>query len=195
MDTIAEKTILETYLGGMTLPSEAEQQLMQEALNCILENMRPKPPMVSRPPSRLESSPCNCWPNRRPSATGQPIYKEHHIVTVMPFGKYKNRPLDEIPRGYLRWVLKNCQMSDSLHQAVECMVKALPLPPEPLSLEAELEAIMRKNKNKRGIANTHQDAINYPPAPSCHFIGSPVPSLEKVAGFGSCLAAFPRNKE
>ena len=29
-------------------------------------------------------------------------------MILMPFGKYKNRPLTEIPTNYMQWVLRNC---------------------------------------------------------------------------------------
>jgi hypothetical protein len=37
----------------------------------------------------------------------------------MPFGKYKNRPLEEIPAGYLVWVLDNCaDIKPTLREAI-----------------------------------------------------------------------------
>ena len=37
----------------------------------------------------------------------------------MPFGKYKNKPINEIDSTYLEWVLANCQqISPDLKQAI-----------------------------------------------------------------------------
>ena len=37
----------------------------------------------------------------------------------MPFGKYKNVGLDEIPESYLLWVLENCDIGITLRRAIE----------------------------------------------------------------------------
>jgi len=38
----------------------------------------------------------------------------------MPFGKYRNVPLEEVPDGYLLWLLDNCQqLSPTLREAME----------------------------------------------------------------------------
>ena len=36
----------------------------------------------------------------------------------MPFGKYKGRPLRDIPEDYLAWLLDNCELKPTLRQAV-----------------------------------------------------------------------------
>jgi hypothetical protein len=37
----------------------------------------------------------------------------------MPFGKYKGRPLNEVPMDYLRWLVRECSgLHSTLRQAV-----------------------------------------------------------------------------
>lgn len=60
-------------------------------------------------------------------------------MPTMPFGKHKDKPLDKIPKRYLRWVLKNCQLFGGLREDIQAVVEGKPLPPS----EAELiEAII-----------------------------------------------------
>lgn len=33
-------------------------------------------------------------------------------LVKMPFGKYRDEPLEEIPTGYLEWVVRNCTRID-----------------------------------------------------------------------------------
>jgi hypothetical protein len=62
-------------------------------------------------------------------------------MTVMPFGKHKGRRLDEVPRGYLRWMLANCDLSHDLKADIEAVVKGEPLP---LSLDQRVQAMMEQ---------------------------------------------------
>jgi uncharacterized protein (DUF3820 family) len=43
---------------------------------------------------------------------------------VMPFGKYKGRSPNEIPLGYLRWLLDNCHLPvdlwDEVQRVIDC---------------------------------------------------------------------------
>jgi len=43
-------------------------------------------------------------------------------MNTMPFGKYKNTPLAEVPVGYLRWLLETGELYDPLKSAVEAEV-------------------------------------------------------------------------
>jgi hypothetical protein len=43
-----------------------------------------------------------------------PLHDEH----VMPFGKYKDKPLAEVPSPYLSWLLRECKLSSGLRAAV-----------------------------------------------------------------------------
>jgi hypothetical protein len=36
----------------------------------------------------------------------------------MPFGKYKGRELTVLPTGYLRWLVKECNLEDDLDRSV-----------------------------------------------------------------------------
>jgi hypothetical protein len=36
----------------------------------------------------------------------------------MPFGKYKGRPLQDLPASYLRWVLRECDLRPWLEDAI-----------------------------------------------------------------------------
>ena len=69
-------------------------------------------------------------------------------MSEMTFGKYAGKGLGEIPRGYLRWVLSKCELSDNMRTAIECVVKGLPIPPMPKerSLEDELQEIMQRKQ-------------------------------------------------
>ena len=37
---------------------------------------------------------------------------------LMPFGKYKGKPIDSIPCGYLKWILANCELREPLKTAI-----------------------------------------------------------------------------
>lgn len=40
----------------------------------------------------------------------------------MPFGKYKDQDLDDIPEDYLVWVLDNCEIRPTLRRAIEVVL-------------------------------------------------------------------------
>ncbi len=44
-------------------------------------------------------------------------------MVFMPFGKYKQKSLDEIPVGYLRWLLRECDLDAWLRAAVAAEVR------------------------------------------------------------------------
>src|SRR5262245_23333961 len=50
------------------------------------------------------------------------------IAHVMPFGKHRNKTVEEVPLDYLRWALVNCKFSSGLRAAVR---ERLGLPAEP----------------------------------------------------------------
>jgi hypothetical protein len=50
------------------------------------------------------------------------------VVPEMPFGKHQGKPLDQIPRGYLRWVLAECDLLPDLQADIEAVVRGEPLP-------------------------------------------------------------------
>ena len=59
----------------------------------------------------------------------------------MPFGKYKGEPLQKVPRGYLGWVLDNCDLDGQLLIDVKALVAGQPLP---RTREEKLAEIFRK---------------------------------------------------
>ena len=60
-------------------------------------------------------------------------------MTEMPFGKHRGVPLDQIPRGYLRWLLAECDLSPSLREDIEAVVAEKPLP---MSLDERVAEFM-----------------------------------------------------
>jgi hypothetical protein len=38
---------------------------------------------------------------------------------IMPFGKYKGQQVEDIPDGYLRWALENCNLTADLQKEME----------------------------------------------------------------------------
>jgi hypothetical protein len=72
----------------------------------------------------------------------------------MPFGKYKNRPIDEIDPSYLEWVLANCQgISLDLKRAIRRRL-GLEVGDDPKDREiAELQAHIRDLRQKITVAS------------------------------------------
>lgn len=44
---------------------------------------------------------------------------------MMPFGKYKNVPMEEVPSGYLKWVLQNTSHNLGKELAKEELLKRM----------------------------------------------------------------------
>jgi hypothetical protein len=64
---------------------------------------------------------------------------------LMPFGKYKGRPLGKIPKGYWRWLHKNVDLRGRLLEVCASVLAGRgvrPTPP-PLDVEAEVERICK----------------------------------------------------
>jgi uncharacterized protein (DUF3820 family) len=55
------------------------------------------------------------------------------LTVEMPFGRYKNKPLADVPGDYLRWALGTCKLSSGLQAAVaeELQRRGLDAPPAP----------------------------------------------------------------
>ena len=49
-------------------------------------------------------------------------------MRTMPFGKHKGKPLDKIPKQYLRWLLKNCSLWSELRADIQAVYDGKPLP-------------------------------------------------------------------
>jgi hypothetical protein len=41
---------------------------------------------------------------------------------ILTFGKHKNKALDDVPAGYLRWLLRQCELRAELRTAIEEVV-------------------------------------------------------------------------
>ena len=67
----------------------------------------------------------------------------------MPFGKHKNKPIDEIDPTYLEWVLANCQqISPDLKRAI-CTQLGLEVKDDPKDKEiAELQASIQELRQR-----------------------------------------------
>ena len=71
----------------------------------------------------------------------------------MPFGKYKNTPIEKIDPSYLEWVLANCQqISADLKRAI-CTKLGLELKDDPKDKEiAELQACIKELRQKHLVS-------------------------------------------
>ena len=68
----------------------------------------------------------------------------------MPFGKYRGRPLSEVPTDYLKWLLRLSNLSDDLREAVRAELKDRPpeyrkfeIPPLPEPIIPPYDSLMR----------------------------------------------------
>ncbi len=67
-------------------------------------------------------------------------------MMTMPFGRYKDREIATIPRGYLRWVRDNVQLQPQLAYLVNCVIDKQPINLEAIDLrtdEEKLEEIIK----------------------------------------------------
>jgi hypothetical protein len=64
---------------------------------------------------------------------------------VMPWGKHKGKRLDEVPKGYLRWCLKELAVSVPLEEAIRCVLEHR-LPP-PTTDELIRQAMIRREND------------------------------------------------
>jgi hypothetical protein len=60
----------------------------------------------------------------------------------MPFGRYRGRPLQQVPHGYLRWLRENVKLSPFLAQAVDCVLSGRPIPDDG-DLDEQVHRIVR----------------------------------------------------
>ena len=66
-------------------------------------------------------------------------------MTIMPFGKHKGLPLDEIPRKYLIWAMDTLDLDDQLTHDIQAVAAGLPLP---MTREEKVKAIIGKGKTQ-----------------------------------------------
>lgn len=62
---------------------------------------------------------------------------------TMPFGKHHGVPLDEVPKGYLRWLKENVPLRTSLARAVEAVLAGHPAPEEEEDDDTKANRIVR----------------------------------------------------
>jgi uncharacterized protein (DUF3820 family) len=60
----------------------------------------------------------------------------------MPFGKHKGKPVEQVPKGYLRWLKTNVELRGPLAEAVDCVLAGKPIP-KPVSIEELVEQIVK----------------------------------------------------
>lgn len=64
----------------------------------------------------------------------------------MSFGKYKGNELDQIPKGYLKWVMANCSINDELKSAIEAITGPVA---KPLSDEEKLIELCKQYEKEQ----------------------------------------------
>lgn len=62
-------------------------------------------------------------------------------MITMPFGRYQGRDITTVPRGYLRWVRDNVQLSPQLAHIVNCVIKNRPVNLASVDLRSDEEKL------------------------------------------------------
>jgi hypothetical protein len=64
------------------------------------------------------------------------MYTPSQSSLAIPFGKHKNKLLDEVPADYLDWLLRSCKLSSGLQNAVTAELRRRGnKPPAPPAVE------------------------------------------------------------
>jgi hypothetical protein len=64
---------------------------------------------------------------------------------IMPFGKHKDKPINEIPKGYLVWLKNNVRLFGEVKQAVECRLNDVGYS-KILTIDEKLDKLMSQRK-------------------------------------------------
>ena len=48
-------------------------------------------------------------------------------MITMPFGRYKDRDITKVPRGYLRWLRDNADLTPQLAYFMKCVINKEPI--------------------------------------------------------------------
>jgi uncharacterized protein (DUF3820 family) len=62
-------------------------------------------------------------------------------VMTMPFGKYKGRPMYEVPKGYLKWMEHNMDLQGDLLVEVQYYLHGKPRPMPPPDVNQVVSSI------------------------------------------------------
>ena len=71
-------------------------------------------------------------------------------MITMPFGRYKGRDIQTVPRGYLRWMRDNVEIGPQLAHAVACAINKQPMDLESVDFRNAEEKVEEIVKPWRG---------------------------------------------
>jgi hypothetical protein len=109
-----ELTMLETELFRLWLDPAAE---CGEAANAALHLRRL---LRDRGVDAYTSEAVLSESVHRPASVCQPVSQSPHATTILRFGKYRGKRLDEVDADYLLWVLENFdELWPSTRRAIE----------------------------------------------------------------------------
>lgn len=59
-------------------------------------------------------------------------------MKTMPFGMYHGIDLPSIPKSYLRWLLRNCEIKGDLLDSIRAVLNGQSPPPSQADLDADM---------------------------------------------------------
>jgi len=62
-------------------------------------------------------------------------------MITLPFGRYKGRDITKVPRGYLRWMRDNVELTPLLAQAVKCVINKEPIDLDSVDMRTDEEKL------------------------------------------------------
>lgn len=54
------------------------------------------------------------------------------VQPKMPFGKHAKKPISEVPKGYLKWMIKEMDLREPLRSQIKAAIDGLPIPTSPV---------------------------------------------------------------